>query len=135
GQLRGVTGGDRTIFSEDRLEAVQAFDGGVRTVAIVTVDHAFVDGALAGGFVFGEVLDRHRYDFVVEQAFGLSPRGALLALQGVGVLLLTGHVVATGHRFSGLAHAVVDPRETVLDDRVQQVVDVAALHGEGDGFN
>src|SRR5690606_1861968 len=51
------------------------------------------------------------------------------------VLRLTGHVVATCDHFSRLAHGVVDTREFVLDDRVQQVVGVAALHRQGDGFN
>src|SRR5690606_29537863 len=43
--------------------------------------------------------------------------------------------VATCDHFSGLAHGVVDTREFVLDDRVQQVVGVAAFHRQGDGFN
>ncbi len=81
GQLRRVAGGHRTVLGESRLEAGEAFQGGVRTVAVVTVDHTLMQGALAGVLVLGEILHVHRHDFVAEQPFGLGTRGALLALQ------------------------------------------------------
>ncbi len=89
----------------------------------------------AGALVLGEVLHVHRHDLVAEQPIGLSARGALLALQGIEVLLLAGDVVAPRHQLGGLAHGVVDTWHALLDDRVEQVIGVAALQRQGDGLD
>ena len=61
--------------------------------------------------------------------------GTLLALQGVEVLGLAADVVAPGDHFGGLAHGEVDARHLLLEQRVDQVVGIDALHGQADGLD
>ncbi|MCY1524978.1 hypothetical protein D9M68_599410 [compost metagenome] len=133
--MRGVAGGDRTVLGEHRLEGGQAFQCGVGAVAVVAVDHAVQDALLAGGLVLDEVLHAHRHDFVIEQARGLGAGGALLALQGVEVLGFAADVVAARDDLGGLAHGVVDAGVFELQARVDEVVLVDALQGQGDGLD
>ncbi len=135
GQLRRVTGGDRTILGEYRLEARQAFQRGIGAIAVIAVNHAFVLGAHAGLLVLGEIAHVHRHDLVGEQARRLGAGGALLALQGIDVLLLAGHVITTSDPFGRLPHAVIDARYLRLDDGVEQVIGVLAVERQADGLD
>ena len=131
-QLRRVAGGDRPVIGKHRFERSQAFQGGVGTVAVVMGDHAVNDALLARSLIFHLILDVHRYDFIVKQAFGLRPCGALLALQGVSILGFAADVVTPRNDLGGLTHGVVDTRQVFLQQRVEQVLRVHAFQGHGD---
>ena len=119
-----------TGFNPARLS-----QGGVRAVAVVALDDAVEDLHFTGGLVFDPILHRHRHDFIVEQPGGLGLRGTLLALQRIQILCFAADIVTTRDDFGGLAHREVDARHLLLEQRVDQVVGVDALHGQADGLD
>ncbi|CAH0324204.1 hypothetical protein SRABI111_05772 [Pseudomonas carnis] len=135
GELRGVTCRHRAILGKHRLQAAEAGQGGVRAVAVVPVYHAIQDLHRASVLVLDLVLDRHRHDFIVEQAISLGLGGALLALQRIKVLVFAADVIAARNDFGGLAHGEVNARHLFLKQRVDQVIGVDALHGQADGLH
>ncbi len=84
GQLGGVTGGDELAFLdveavlEHRLQALQAFQGGLGAVALVLGQGHFLVGNFLGLFVHHLHVGGQGHDLVVELAFLLSLGGAHL---------------------------------------------------------
>src|SRR5690606_6257636 len=92
-ELAGVAGGDELVGALDRLQLGQAFEGGVRTVALVAVDDDIDDRLGAGGLVDLLHLRLDRDDLVLELAGFLRGGHELLAAQRVLVLVFAADVV------------------------------------------
>jgi hypothetical protein len=95
------------------------------------VDHV-VDEALFLGFLVDHLhLGGHRDDLVLEQAGGLGGGDALLAAQGVFVLVFAAEIVALGHDVGGVDHRHPQGRmglHQLFFGDVEAVHVTAALH-------
>ena len=117
-QLGGVTGGDELVRATNRLQALQTFDGGARTVALVAIQSHFLLADFTGFLVLDQHLHGVRHDLVGELAAFLAGRNALLADQRVLVLRLTTDVVACSNDVGSLDHRHVQLGLVLLDPLV-----------------
>ena len=140
-KLRGVARSDRPAFRhrhsvpEHRLQAVQAFERRIGTVALVALKRNLHAPYLAGGFVLDLHEARERHDLCVEAAGGLRLRGALLRGKRVFVLPVARYMIAFGNDLRRLQHRHVKGRTTLHEPWVAMPVEVhlRGLH-QRDGF-
>src|SRR6266481_1858057 len=106
-----------------RLQSQQAFEGSIRTVALVfiCVDFFFADD-LAGLFIEQGFRRAHGSDLALEKSLLLRPRCPLLAQKRIFVLRLAADFVALGHYFSRIAHHHVQPRHFFLQHGIGAAV-------------
>src|SRR5690606_14298811 len=136
GKLAGIAGGDEPLGATHRLQLGQAFQSGVRAVALVAVDGDFLVADLAGVLVLHHHGGGERHDLLIELAGLLRGGGALLADQGVFVLRLAADVVALGDDVGGLDHRHVQLRLVLHQPFVAAAVHVelVVLH-QADGLH
>src|SRR4051794_35774469 len=130
GKLAGIAGGDAKTLAAHRLEACEAFSGGIRPRTFILRERDFLEGNLAGCLVGDAHLGGDRRQLVVEFSALLRGGRAALAFERIFVLALARDAVALRHRLGGVEHRHVD---VLLDchqfgiDRVE-CIGVIVLH-------
>ena len=113
---RCVAGGDQPVFLEDRLHLGQLLGGHVTAHVLVHLEHG---RAFAPRHFHGD-------DLALEAAFGDCPCGALLALDGQGILVFAADAEPGGHVLGGNAH--VEGVERIVKDADHVIEHLGIAH-------